>query len=179
MAPGVSNVMVAHGARSFDIDEFSVAWAELAQFSAYRAGIAFLLEEMLPLVIGRPPALAAVIPGSDSRIDSGSKRYAVHICLIRGNILNYRKLDLFIPNSSYPSMRPAQAKQTLVGRGASDRIGVDYVGNEYPRQDTLLQQGSSAARPELWAMSDPIGSVRLGPKKWTNGQQPPYNRLSH
>ena len=80
MAPGVSNVMVAHGARSFDIDEFSVAWAELAQFSAYRAGIAFLLEEMLPLVIGRPPALAAVIPGSDSRIDSGSKR-TQYICV--------------------------------------------------------------------------------------------------
>ena len=87
MAPGVSNVMVAHGARGFDIDEFSVAWAELAQFSAYRAGIAFLLEEMLPLVIGRPPALAAVIPACDPRIDSGSKRNAVHFLLMPENTL--------------------------------------------------------------------------------------------
>jgi hypothetical protein len=156
--------VVVHRARGFDIDEFSVAWAELAQVSAYRAGIAFLLEEMLPLVIGGPPALAAVIPGSDSRIGSGSKRNAVHMCLMPGNILNYCKRDYLFQTHPSSLNATCAGEADTGGHGVIDRIGVDYVGNEYPEPPTLLQQGSSAARPELWAMSDPIGSVRLGPK---------------
>jgi hypothetical protein len=75
----------------FDIDEFGIARAELAQFSAYRSGIAFLVEEILPLGIGRPPAVAPVIPAGDPRIDSGSKRNAVHICEMQVNTLKYSK----------------------------------------------------------------------------------------
>jgi hypothetical protein len=110
MAPGVSNVMVVRQVRGFDIDEFSIARTEPAQFSAYRASVALLREEMLPLVIGRPPAVAAVIPGGDSRIDSGSKRNAVHMCLMPANMLIYRKRDLFIPNSSSIPQGDPQAK---------------------------------------------------------------------
>jgi hypothetical protein len=36
----------------FDIDEFGIARAELAQFSAFRSSIAFLVKETLPLGIG-------------------------------------------------------------------------------------------------------------------------------
>src|SRR6516165_5366657 len=100
MAPGSSNVMVVRRARGFDIDEFRIARTALAQFAAYRASVAFFCEEMLPLVIGRPPAVAAVIPGGDARIESGSKRNAVHMCLMSANMLIYRKRDPFIPNSS-------------------------------------------------------------------------------
>ena len=44
---------------------------------AYRFGIAFLVEELLSRVIGRPPTPATVVPGGDTRIGPGSKRDAV------------------------------------------------------------------------------------------------------
>jgi hypothetical protein len=55
----------------FDVDNFDIARAEAAQFIAYRSSIAFFVEELLPLVIGRPPAVAAVTgvnlsPATDS-----------------------------------------------------------------------------------------------------------------
>ena len=77
----------------FYIDEFGIAWAELAQFLAHRSGIALLVEEFLPLVIGRPPAIAAVKPAGDPRIDSGPKRNAVHLLLVPENTLKPSKLD--------------------------------------------------------------------------------------
>jgi hypothetical protein len=36
----------------FDVYDFGVARAEVAQFMAYWSGIAFLVEELLPIVIG-------------------------------------------------------------------------------------------------------------------------------
>src|SRR5580693_4769695 len=57
----------------FDVDDLGIARADAAQFLAYRSGIAFVIEELLPPVVGRPPAVAAVIPAGDSRIGSGSK----------------------------------------------------------------------------------------------------------
>ena len=80
----------------FDIDEFGIARAELAEFSAYGSGIAFLVEEFLPLVIGRPPASAAIVPAGDPRIDSRSKRDAVHTRLIPDNALKHRKRETFV-----------------------------------------------------------------------------------
>jgi hypothetical protein len=85
-------------ASGFDIDEFGVARAELTQFPAYRSGIAFVVEEILPLVIRRPPAVAAVIPASDSGIDSGSQRNAVHTSLMPDNQLKFGKRYAFIQN---------------------------------------------------------------------------------
>jgi len=66
----------------FDLDDFGIAWAEAAQFMAYRTGIVFLIEQLLPLVIGRPAAVGAVIPPGDPRIGSGSKCDAVRHCAL-------------------------------------------------------------------------------------------------
>jgi len=41
-----------------DFDDVGVARAEIAQFIAYWFGVASLLEEPLPFVIGRPSAVA-------------------------------------------------------------------------------------------------------------------------
>src|SRR5215831_17055219 len=44
---------------------------------AYWSGIAFIVEDLLPVVIGRPTATAAVVPAGDACIGSGPKRNAV------------------------------------------------------------------------------------------------------
>jgi len=64
----------------FDVDDFGIARAEDAQFIAYGSGIAFLGEELLPFVVGRPPAVAAVVPTGDPRASSASKCNAVGHC---------------------------------------------------------------------------------------------------
>src|SRR5580704_13487915 len=51
-AKSVSSRVVARG---FDIDEFRIARTQLSQLPANRSGIAFLVEKLLPLAIGRPP----------------------------------------------------------------------------------------------------------------------------
>ena len=107
MVPSVSNVIVFRRTYGFDIDEFGIARAQLPQFLTYWSGIAFVVEEILPLVICRPPAVAAVIPGGDPCIDSRSKRNAVHAYLMRPNMLNYRKCDLSVPNSPDPLVQSA------------------------------------------------------------------------
>src|SRR5262249_16214624 len=58
----------------FNVDDFGVPWAEAAQFMACRSGIAFLVEKLLPLMIGRPSAVAADIPVGDPRVGFGSAR---------------------------------------------------------------------------------------------------------
>ena len=57
-----------------------IARPELAQFVTHWFGVAFLVEELLPLVIGRPPAVAPVIPARDSLVGSRSKRDAIGHC---------------------------------------------------------------------------------------------------
>jgi hypothetical protein len=37
--------------RVFDVDDFGIAWAEAAQFVAYRPGILFVVEHLPPVVI--------------------------------------------------------------------------------------------------------------------------------
>jgi hypothetical protein len=61
----------------FNVDEFGLARAEAAQFAAYWSGIAFLAENLLPLVICRPPAVAPNIPAGYPCIGSGSNCNAV------------------------------------------------------------------------------------------------------
>ena len=77
------------------------------------------------------------------------------------NMLIYRKRDLFIRTHplSLNATRPGEADAG--GYGASDYIGVDRVGDEYPGRATLLQQGSSAARPELLAIFNQLGRVEI------------------
>ena len=55
----------------FDVDGVGVARTAAAQLNTYCFGIALLVEELLPLAIGRPPAVAAVTgvnlsPATDS-----------------------------------------------------------------------------------------------------------------
>jgi hypothetical protein len=44
---------------------------------AYWSGIAFVVEDLLPVLIGRPATVAAVVPAGDPCIGSGSKCNAV------------------------------------------------------------------------------------------------------
>jgi hypothetical protein len=66
----------------FDVDSSGIARTAAAQLIAYWSGIVFLVEELLPLVIGRPPAVATVIPAGDPRIGSGSKCNAIGHCAL-------------------------------------------------------------------------------------------------
>ena len=66
----------------FDIYNFGIARVEPAQLMAYRSGIAFLFEDLLPVATGRPPAVTAVIPAGDPCIGSRSKRNAVRHCAL-------------------------------------------------------------------------------------------------
>ena len=61
----------------FDVDDFGVARAQAAQFMAYGAGIVWIVEPLLALMIRRPEATPAGIPAGDPRIGPGSKCNAV------------------------------------------------------------------------------------------------------
>jgi hypothetical protein len=57
----------------FDVDDFGITRTQAAQFMAYGAGIARIIEPLLPLVVGRPPRIPAGIPAGDRFIGSRSK----------------------------------------------------------------------------------------------------------
>jgi hypothetical protein len=61
----------------FDVDDFGVARAQPAQFTAYGTGIAWVVEPLLPVMISGPKAIPARIPAGDPRVGSGSKCNAV------------------------------------------------------------------------------------------------------
>jgi hypothetical protein len=61
----------------FDVDDFGVARAQAAQFTAYGTGIPWVVEPLLPVMISGPKAIPARIPAGDPRIGSGSKCDAV------------------------------------------------------------------------------------------------------
>ena len=72
----------------FDVDDFGVARAQAAQFMAYGAGIVWIVEPLLALMIRRPEATPARIPAGDPRIGSGSKCDAVgHYALLSSRLL--------------------------------------------------------------------------------------------
>src|SRR5262249_33889145 len=136
------SVSSSAAARGFDIDEFGIARAELAELPANRSGIAFLVEKLLPLSIGRPPAGNAVVPAGDRRIDSRSKRNAVRGTLVPHNKLTYRKRDIFIANrlansgilrvAAFPCHRIAHTGSRGsvgdTGRISRGRVRVDTIG---------------------------------------------------
>ena len=55
----------------FDVYDVGVSRAEAAEFLANGTGIVSIIELLLALTIGGPPAIAAGIPASDPRISSG------------------------------------------------------------------------------------------------------------
>ena len=77
--------------RDFDVDEFGVARAPAAQFMAYGAGIVWIVESLLAIMIRRPEATPAGIPVGDPRIGPGSKCNAVHAQLMSENTLKFSK----------------------------------------------------------------------------------------
>jgi hypothetical protein len=108
----------------FDIDEIGIARAELTKFSADGSGIAFLVEEFLPLVIGRPPASTAIVPAGNPFIDSGSQRNAEHTVLILDNALKHRKRETFVQKHHASRSGTLSQPAALAGvrrRGAAKR----------------------------------------------------------
>jgi hypothetical protein len=78
--------------RDFDVDDFGVARAQAAQFMAYGAGIPWVVEPLLPVMISGPKAIPARIPPGDPRIGSGPKCDAVgHYALLSSRLLRSRK----------------------------------------------------------------------------------------
>src|SRR5580704_8986301 len=72
----------------FDVDDFGVARAQAAQFTAYGTGIPWVVEALLPITISGPKAIPARIPAGDPRIGSGSKCDAVgHYALLSSRLL--------------------------------------------------------------------------------------------
>jgi hypothetical protein len=64
--------------RVFNIDNFGIARAEVAEFAAHSSGIVFAVEQFSLLVISRPLAVAAGVPtGDDPCIRPGAKCDAV------------------------------------------------------------------------------------------------------
>ena len=61
----------------FDVDDFGVARAQAPQFTAYGAGIVWIVEPLLARMISGPKATPAGIPAGDPRIGPGSKCNAV------------------------------------------------------------------------------------------------------
>ena len=55
----------------------TVARTQTAQFVTYRFRLVLVVEELLPGVVSRPPAAAAIIPAGNRRISLGSKRDGV------------------------------------------------------------------------------------------------------
>jgi hypothetical protein len=78
--------------RDFDVDDFGVARAQAAQFMAYGAGVPWVVEPLLPVMISGPKAIPARIPPGDPRIGSGPKCDAVgHYALLSSRLLRSRK----------------------------------------------------------------------------------------
>jgi hypothetical protein len=66
----------------FDVDDLGIARTKAAQFVAHWSGIALPVEDLPPVVIGRPPTAATVVPAGEPCVGSGSKRNAVwHLAL--------------------------------------------------------------------------------------------------
>ena len=59
------------------MDHFGIAGAQAPQFVACPFRFVAVAEKLLPRVISRPPAGAAVVPARDPRISPGSKGDAI------------------------------------------------------------------------------------------------------
>jgi hypothetical protein len=81
---GKAAVLAAHYSASsavvlhdFDVDDFDVARAQVAEFIAYSSSLAFVVKPLLPRVIGRPSSIPAGVPTGDRLIVPGSKCDAI------------------------------------------------------------------------------------------------------
>src|SRR5215469_3738613 len=102
-----------------NIDHFGIAWTQAAQFVAYRFRVALVVEKLLPRVISRPLAAAAVIPPGDRRISPGSKRDGIgHCALLTSEGCRY-----------VHESRSAASAQSLASEAQKDtrRFGVGQV----------------------------------------------------
>jgi hypothetical protein len=93
-----------------DVYNFGMARPEIAQFKAYSSGIPFVVEVLLPLAIGRPPTVTAIIPTCDPPVGSGSKCNAVWHCALLSHQRHFVALTLTNP----------------------DRVGIEPIGPKMP-----------------------------------------------
>src|SRR5215813_10728411 len=126
----------------FDVDGPGVARTAATQFNAYCSGIALLVEELLPLVIGRPPAVAAVIPAGYPRIGSGSKCDAIGHCALPSPQKGGFNVPRKIPTPA-PRHRTVCAKKGHMGRSS------DRVSRRVSRRE---QCGMASAKPVMRAV---------------------------
>jgi len=119
------------------------ARAEAAQFIAYWPGIAFLVEDLLPVVIGRPSAVAAVIPAGDPCISSGSKRNAV----------GHRTLLL-------PLQKGAVALVQTSKRWPIPIVGIEPIGSKKRHTSAKFSQPLGATRTAGRLFGDLLGSLQ-------------------
>jgi hypothetical protein len=61
----------------FDFEDLGIAQADAPQLMTYRSGVVFVVEDLPPRVISRPPAVAASIPAGNPPYGSGLKCDAI------------------------------------------------------------------------------------------------------
>jgi hypothetical protein len=66
--------------RELDFEDLGIAQADAPQLMTYRSGVVFVLEDLPPRVISRPPAVAAGIPAGNPPYGSGLKCDAIGHC---------------------------------------------------------------------------------------------------
>ena len=95
----------------FDVDDFGVARAQAAQFMAYGAGIVWIVEPLLALMIRRSEATPAGIPAGDPRIGPGSKCNAVRQ-LLSSHLVAFVQLNTGLSKSSASNPIGAEKRHT-------------------------------------------------------------------
>ena len=103
---------------------------------AYWSGIASLVEDLLPVVIGRPPAVAAVVPAGDPGIGSGSKRDAVGHCALLFSLKRVPSHSCNVRTLAYLNRRHrtdwVQKKTHVRGiRATASALGVSWVDPDF------------------------------------------------
>jgi hypothetical protein len=142
----------------FDADSSGIARTEAAQLIAYWSGIVFPVEELLPLVIGRLPAVATVIPAGDPRIGSGSKCNAIGHSVLPSAQRGCCSVPCKIPTLA-PRHRTVWAKKGHMC-GNSDRascrelrrksdLALGVVDSADAKRSAVFPRGNAIAAPDL------------------------------
>ena len=113
----------------FDVDDFGVARAQAAQFTAHGTGIPWVVEPLLPVMISGPKATPAGIPAGDPRIGPGSKCNAVRHSFPPVLSRSCNPPTLACPNRRHRS-RSGPKKDTPLKRGLRrEREGAEGAEN--------------------------------------------------
>jgi hypothetical protein len=124
-----------------------------AQLMAYWCGIAFIVEDLLPVVIRRPPTVTAVIPAGDPCIGSGSKRNAIgHRALLSP----FKRVLSKLPTLAHPYRRHRN-------RLRPKKDTIRHPANRTSRPRSVPDMPSGYVVPRYWEPILGIGAEgRLG-----------------